>query len=423
VAQPSFIVRQRGITLMEIMISMGIALIGIMGIMALMPMAANNLGKGIEADAASTFGRGALHQMTSRNMIQGDIIAWGYNENTDQFIFDNGNPAIARWAPNKDERSKRSFCIDPMYVGEHSRFIRDPANNLNIAFPGVLPTTVVMPYYGPGTEPAHSHPRMLRASTPLFPSTNSPRPIVTALARQICVGQDDLAFARPKDPTLPPVQAYERFDDQSTATYPFAPRLRQSAGRFSWMATIVPEIDRSGSAADEFRRLSIVVFHDRVIDPSLTPIQTGVEHQELLFDVDLVGGGLAGGDVTLYTRPGRLPEDLEEIRQGDWIMLGGTIRSTGRPQFRWYRVIDTSPNTFNATYHDGTDIYGRDVTLVGPDWVRFEWVGDINNPRYQMNVSPKNNWNNGKTRTQATWVRGVVSVLEKNIAVDAHDHH
>ena len=406
---------------MEIMISMGIALVGIMGIMALMPMAANNLGKGIEADAASTFGRGALHQITSRDMINGDWIA----------VDQNGD--LGRVFDNFGARSQRSFCIDPLYVGRH---YEDLSINTTT---GVMPywdwkpihgvdwvfdTTVADWYLNATYVDYYSQPRMLRASLPQFPSRPNVRPIVTALAQQICESQDDLAFERPKDATLPPLQVYDRLrdppsDGSSVPIRDIAPRLRQSEGRFSWMATVVPEIDSRGNVTDEFRRLSIVVFHNRVIDPAVAP--NSPEQQEIVFDVNLDGGGIAGGDVTLIARPGRA-SDLSEVRQGDWIMLGGSVFNANpkfqvlQQQFRWYRVVDTASETVGRT---------RAVTLVGPDWTRSEWRG------YNPNRSPADNanlrnWGSpGEThymRTQATWVRGVVSVLEKTVGVHAHDH-
>jgi hypothetical protein len=397
---------RRGITLMEIMISMGIVLVGIVGIMAMMPLAARNLREGIESDVASTFGRGALHQITSRDVIDGDWI-----------VVDVVNQRLDRLADNHAIRINSSFCFDPLYLGEHVAFVGE--NNL----PGVLPTTGSLPYYPFQGEPAHSHPRMFRASLPLVPTVSGNlRPMVTALARQMCESQDDLAFSQPKDKTLPPLQSYNRLDDFPSDAWEAAPRLRQSQGRFSWMATIVPEIDAAGAVNDEFRRLSIVVFHDRVIDPSLVPTQFGpqIKHQELLFDVVFLSGGIAGGDVRLVTRPGRPGADLGEIRRGDWIMLGGTVtNATFQQQFRWYRVVDSSSNTLTTQDYNGDDVFTRDFTLVGPDWMRFEWL------TYDMNSSPADNLNNANgpaTRTQATWVRGVVSVLEKNVGVDPHDH-
>lgn len=421
-AQRSFISRQRGITLMEIMISMGIALIGIMGIMAMMPLAATNLSKGIEADAASTFGRGALHQLTSRDIIQGEWITSAVDNNGNFRLDNNDNALLDRWEPDHPLRVARSFCFDPQHLGEYAAFAGE--SNLP-SLVNVSPTSVGMPYFGFNNEPGYSHPRMFRASLPMFPGTASVRPIIPALADHICEGQDDLAFERPKDNTLPPLQTFSRFNDvnPNADDWQKAPRLRQSHGRFSWMATVVPEIDNGGAIGDEFRRLSIVVFHDRIIDPSLGPTQTGVDHQELLFDVILVGGGVAGGDVTLVTRPGRPEADLQEIRQGDWIMLGGTVFTASLPQqFRWYRVVDSSANSLERQDYDGRTVFSREVTLVGPDWMRPEWLG------YDMSQSPADNANLNTAnashymRTQATWVRGVVSVLEKNIAVDAHDH-
>jgi hypothetical protein len=74
-------------------------------------------------------------------------------------------------------------------------------------------------------------------------------------------------------------------------------------------------------------------------------------------------------------------------------------------------------STLEETDYKDKQVWTRDVTLVGPDWSRPEWLG------YDMTASPEANLNinnNNKgimMRTQATWLRGVVSVLEKTVVV------
>ncbi|MEO2008725.1 MAG: hypothetical protein ABGX22_08620 [Pirellulaceae bacterium] len=395
---------QRGITLMEIMISMGVALVGIMGIMSLMPLAAVNLSKGVQADAVSTFGRGALHDFTAREMIHGDWIA-----------VDNANQLFR--LPEADARRTRaSFCIDPLYMASHTAFAF-------ASLPTVATTADTMPYYDLSgdlsAEPPYSQPRMFRCAPPRVSTGTDKFPISTALAQHVFTSHDDLSFVRPNDRALPPVQTYNRINDTNPAdAWENAPRLRQSKGRFSWMATVVPEIDNNATISDEFRRLSIVIFHDRVIDPAINQFAPSDGDQELLFDVILLGSGIAGGDVRLMTRPSRSgsADDLSELRVGNWIMLGGAVvpavNGVFRQQFRWYRVVDMAATTSVMTDYNGTRVWTRDVTLVGPDWIRPEWLN------YKMDESPEDNlMNYGTMRTQATWLRGVVSVLEKTVVV------
>jgi hypothetical protein len=408
--------RQHGITLMEIMISMGVALVGIVGIMALMPLAAHNLSKGVEADAASTFGRGALHDFNARNMIAVDWIA-----------VDPANNRAARLGPTHASRVNASFCIDPLYMASHTYLFERRYELQNAGSFPVMPTSTAgrLPYSILDTsESGLSQPRMLRASLPFVDDL---RPLPLPVAERIFVGQDDLAFERPDDDTLPPLQAYNRIDDvTATDVWQSAPRMRQARGRFSWMATIVPEIDTGVfdgvTVSDEFRRLSIVIFHDRVIDPTIDPVAGPAKAQhELLFDVVLIGGGVGGGDMHLVSRPERGVlgrDDLGQVRQGNWIMLGGSVLKSGSvgaiSQFRWYRVVDTATTTTSVEDYNGNTVYVRPVTLTGPDWTRSEWT----RATYDVTKSPdKNLTDNDVTRTQATWLRGVVSVLEKNVVI------
>jgi hypothetical protein len=393
---------------MEIMISMGVALVGILGIMSLMPLAAFNLSKGVQADAVSTFGRGALHDFTARDMIHGDWIVVINNQLT---RMEESDP------PPNPLRPRVSFCLDPLYLASHTAL----AFSLS-SLPTVATTAGSMPYYRiDPSEPAYSQPRMFRCAPPRISTGTDKFPISTALAQHVFTSHDDLSFERPKDRALPPLQTYNRIDDTNPADiWENAPRMRQSHGRFSWMATVVPEIDNHANISDEFRRLSIVIFHDRVIDPAINQFAPSDGDQELLFDVMFHGGGflggIAGGDVRLVTRPGRPSDDLGELRVGNWIMLGGAVvpavNGVFRQQFRWYRVVDMAATTSVMNDYNDNRVWTRDVTLVGPDWRRLEWLN------YKMDESPEDNWNNyGTMRTQATWLRGVVSVLEKTVVV------
>src|SRR5204863_2990169 len=69
---------------------------------------------------------------------------------------------------------------------------------------------------------------------------------------------DDLSVdVNKKDQSQPAMQIFSSFPNTAT------PSKRQSDGRMSWMATLVPKIDMySGNASDEFI-LSVIMFYDR----------------------------------------------------------------------------------------------------------------------------------------------------------------
>src|SRR2546430_2298076 len=76
--------------------------------------------------------------------------------------------------------------------------------------------------------------------------------------RQVCSIRELLSAS------MPAMQILSPFPNSMT------PSKRQSDGRLSWMATLVPKIDMySGSASDEFI-LSVVMFYDRPTDLRLS---------------------------------------------------------------------------------------------------------------------------------------------------------
>lgn len=415
--------RSRGaVTLLEVLFAIGVVLIGLLGVASLVPVALSHAGRGNVADRASILGVRALH----------DFRVYGMN-NPANWRLSNGAPVlnpslnaiVAANNPNplpgapapKPYMSgglyldyvpnvfSGAYCLDPEFVAVNRAAVAPPFN------------ARVFPYYDFATP---AEPRMSRIS--LVPTeraasaTIARRSILTsghaALLFQL---QDELTTELPGDVTLPPVNPFQSIypgadgrwgiagtdddnngvtDDISEALAPnsddFAAR-RLMEHNFSWLATIVPKRDRIGNFRDTYT-LSIVIFNRR--DPSMRAFEdsnnngsydTGelVYGNERLLNAEFPAaivavGGLSqgGGEVILRPRPNS-PSPIEDlnIREGDWLMLGGSHTGGGQDDlvvdFQWYRVtgldeIDTSgaaPNPPNPP--------SRTVTLVGPDWRIF----------------------------------------------------
>jgi len=190
---------RRGVTLIELMFSIGILLVGLLGVAALIPLAGWEIGRGLTADRMAAAGRNAVHEFDIRNMRRPEMWA---NYDHSQFILGD---------------NELSFCIDPL--GRKLDKLRFPS-----------------PAAGAS---------MRRIS--LFERPGSSRPMDQGLAERIFMARDDLAVDRPDDPTLPPQHP------PGTAT-----RQRPYNGSFSWFATLVRQVPGS----EEFV-LSIVVLEDR----------------------------------------------------------------------------------------------------------------------------------------------------------------
>ena len=169
-------------------------------------------------------------------------------------------------------------------------------------------------------------------------------------ADEIFRSQDDLSFNDPDDADLLPAQIFAGAN---------AVEKRASDGRFSWMATVVPQLDVTNSTfsiSDQYT-LSIVVFYQR---PALA---VGSDLLERMVNITLLGGGYGGGDATLSVAAANSSR-LEDVGAGQWIIVGKAVTTAGGTQnyFQWYRLSSVSD-----VYTSDTEI-ARDVTLVGADW-------------------------------------------------------
>jgi hypothetical protein len=250
---------RQGTSLLEVMFAMGVAIIGLLGVAALLPVAAHRMGRGLQADQIGAYGRAVVAEFDIRGMGQRRLFTW---RNPNNGNFERFNQPGA-------------FCLDPVVVSE-------------------LPAMNVFP----STPNSYNIPRVtLRrfsnlANNPLIQAT-----LIDGLFRF----DDDLVFNRPIDRTLPAVQLY------SSDPVPSQPIKRQYNGRFTWMATLSPS---QTPTAPDLYTLSVVVFDGRDPDPA----------NEVVMPIEL-GTGLGGGDV-VFGQPisGHALVDVD-LRPDDWVML------------------------------------------------------------------------------------------------------
>lgn len=356
-----------GVTVLEVLFSIGIVTVGLLGVMIIVPLAGLRTSQGTIADGADRLGRNAIRAFDVYQMRRPDSWAQLDPSGAAQYIaFTGGEP----------------FCIDPLYMAANASKV------------GIFR----FPYLGAGATPVPNDvPFMRRISLRTFPGATLPSAIPGARlsrimsedqARQFFLGEDDLVFNLPKDRTAPPQQRYSFDDSAAPAT---AERLkRQWEGKFSWLATLVP---KPGYSSDTYL-LSIVVFHrrephvdaERIVDvPSFsTAGYKGV-----------ISSGENGGEVVLHAGSTWYPRDPKadlQMKEGEWLMLAGYDTATSRGYFQWYRIQTADAGPVPDTAGTG---YDRDLTLFGRDW-----------PIGVVDV------------TKAVWMPGVVAVYEKTIRLE-----
>jgi hypothetical protein len=306
----------RGVTLLEVLFSMGIVTVGLLGVMIIVPLAGSRSAQGTIADGADRLGRNAIRAFDVYQMRRPD--SWSkYDPTNNNYQAYYGGEA---------------FCIDPLYMAA------------NVGTAGIFR----FPYLGTGTPPA-GIPWMERISLctrpgatlpSVLPGTAGSRIMNVEQAGQIFLGGDDLVFSLPEDRTLPPQQ---KFDSSVTK--------RQWEGKFSWLATLVPK----QGTGNKLYLLSIVVFHRR--DPTADA--------ERRVDVEVIDGN----QYKLAARAGQPSTDLK-VSEGEWILMTGMVGT--QESFQWHRVDGVKailpagePDFDNVT----STVDTRWVSTFGRDWL------------------------------------------------------
>ena len=295
--------------------SIFIITIGVLGVAALLPLAAHLANRGATADRASIAGREALNQIIVREF---------------------NNPA--NWLPANG--------IDPNLSDPNVPFSMDPNNANSPLHPLGAKAFCLDPrgvsYSITGNFPAGATAQMqritVRPQKGADLSSLTPTPALHQIwADEISRMQDDLNFELPDDTTLPPINNMFKNDNGTpTNTADDIALKRFSDGDFSWLTTFT----RDGPG-DRYT-MSVAIFYRRN-PPTAEPAPA---------NVTFLSGGFGGGDVTLAAGP-----TAQNAEQGQWVLLSS--RNGPVDIFRWYRIVNS------AEYNAGNP---REVTLMGADW-------------------------------------------------------
>lgn len=408
---------RRGLSYLEVLIAAGIALIGMLGAIAIYPVAISNLQKGVTADTTAVIGPSVLESVS---ILKADQPA--------QWLFSDAGTLVpvesASYSPRADVQGRKwhasisptdCLCFDPRYVASVASW--DAAQYDPTLFPHIALTQ-------------DASPRMRRVT---LSRVLGGAAMSTAQARLLFKVQDDLLFERPTGSVT-----LSNGDVADGATLPAKQRMLDDQRRdyfadYEFVITAVPntearepgpviigyEPDILYPSQPDHRRpifapyvydpanvflagtgyydLSVVIFRGR--QPDLVQIidyggdERNIE-AERLCNISFLTAGYGGGDVTVSLRPGRPISDLN-IVNSTWALVSGieTVTYTPpapltppatltRPVFQWYRVAE-----FSEVYNGDS----RDLTLEGADW-------------------PANT-----TNLRCTLVTGVVGVFSKRV--------
>jgi hypothetical protein len=387
-----------GVTIIEVLFSIGIIVTGLLGVAGLIMVAGTQMTQGLAADAMSNAGLNAIAEFDTRKMRRPDSLLW-YNPSTSSFtsVLSNnlyGPGTDSRWgtagndddgtdgtddigeAGYGDDEPSPSFCIDPFFIAQQ-------IDDNNLTSPAVS--------YFPGISiPAGNPDQIVQMLRVTLKNNNpgAPYPMELLQSREIFLAKDDLSISKPTSATELPQQMWIE-----TQAGKYVKRL--NAVETSWMATLTPNRNLMNGAVNQPEPtdqylLSIVIFNNRFInyiDPNTAP------EKERLLNIEFLNTGFGGGEVRLsHTDPAAL-----ELKHSDWVMLSADSKSGSC--FRWYRISYIEDKTPNGQINSDGEYY-RNATLQGPDWNRPEW-------------------HNSNYKTRVTFIPGVVGVFEKTIRLES----
>jgi type II secretory pathway pseudopilin PulG len=321
---------RNGISLIEVMVAMMVALIGVFGVLILIPFAVRQVEIGMNLEAAQTLARNAISDFDAQGLQ--DPARWAWPDTTTAgapFYDPANNPPPSLPPPVPPARSRQVFCIDPW------------GWTLQGLLPGVDPEGLTTKLYidTPYTNTARP------TNWPVFPrlslfdrgTSGTPDVLSLGLARRIFSAHGELLTQVPIDDLSGPTQLFFQPDGG-----------RQYAGKLSWRMFVVQDHDAEGYA-----RFYVAVSLHRV--PETT---------DRVFEVNSPGPYAAGGDLELNEMT--TPPDSPGIRRGQWIMLvDGTADPPTGPgnkvnDIAFFRVLESDQDTVGGPHY--VTVQGSDFT-------------------------------------------------------------
>jgi hypothetical protein len=302
-----------------VLAAIGVLSIGLLGLAALLPVGRYTLSEAAKADRSGTCGRAAMRDIIVRRML--DSNNWFPSSNSNTPILYNSS----------------SFLIDPEGV----------TNGMGPTFASTANGT------GSSTTTV---PRLNLLAPPYNQFGNPTVQFTAAMADAVFQATDDLIITFPED--MKPAQPYGRpLNMMTTGPTPNTPQALNHEGKYSWFATVTPEINNPTRFY-----VSIVVCFNR------NRTQSG-ERAVLVasfYDTASLNGAnvaLGGGSIQLTARqindiPRDSPNNVAGIslKENEWVAL---VSAQGL--CRWYRVAAVADPLPTDTM--------QYLTLIGPDWV------------------------------------------------------
>ncbi|MEX2167920.1 MAG: prepilin-type N-terminal cleavage/methylation domain-containing protein [Pirellulales bacterium] len=373
--------RRRGISLTEVLISMGLLAIGLLGVAAMFPVGSYYLLKGEISDRGSAAAQAAFSDLVNRGMLQPE--AWMMGNSTSFW-----NESLPKRYWNATAMQRATFPHSTW----GSVYVLDPLGVMSApTTAGYTPPVVSQfpivnvfnftctgansPSWQPWNYATKRYPIRRVTLNPMLPlATPAERQRAGLIAEQLFYSQDDLAIELPEQNDRP---GQVRWDATGTT--------RAYDGHYSWIATVSPTTYAAtvglwaGSPGASLYDVSVAVFHRR-------PVSEPAAERQVLAAV--ISSGTSGGQLLLTRFPppqgsGGTTKDtsattpFEHLKLGQYVTLYGPHPQGNNAQpflfFQWYRVVSIEGEGQNLNEEgvpqtNPQPLDRRIVTLRGPDW-------------------------------------------------------
>ena len=388
---------RRGISLTEVLLSMGVMVIGLLSVAAVFPVGGSYMAAGDQFDSAAMVGQAAFSDLVTRGWL--NPLNW--RDGSGQVPNPPGTGFLDYSA--MPQRRPTAFVIDPLGAAAFTEaFVDSGIGNAN--------AVLTFPAGGDLTWPVRriTFANLILNSNGTF-SVHPSRPwMPSAVAQVLSHSRDDLAIEIPEGGDQPPVQQWEQWNrggvPQSLA--------RNWKGDYSWLATISPTtVDAAHSlvapAGNTVANIPPNSYSQHSFDVSVAVFRkrdlSDATASERLVRCRVISFGSGGGAVQFEQLPGQpLGRALERLRPGHWVpiitsstnnpaLIGtpppagslahGIHAGTGTrlgdlPRVIWYRLLDIDNiardgvHLANENQFDNTAPFVN-ATLAGPDWPQF----------------------------------------------------
>lgn len=432
---------RRGISLLEVLISMFVLLFGLMGVAAIFPVGNHYAAKGEQADRGTALAEAAMADLKARGMLNPNL--WRYaNRPLDD------NSGIAGTQPIPVLLPTGEFNVVPFDLatnGPGYAFVIDPMGSA-LGFYDTTPITVNLDYFpyaslvdastpegAPNTLMPNEWRQNLPAKQGLVASrwpvrrisfqtpdpanpTNPPTLMNSRVAETVFRLHDDVTNELPKQDDRPAIQRWS----VDTGGYPLEEPwnhtllARQYAGAFSWLATIVPTSADSLAAlqplnsrfGSDLYEVSVAVFNKREPIPPSAATERLIEAQ-MLQGNELV---IYGTNTDDFLAAENVNNAVKDIRAGQWIAVSGVHPTTGAFMMKWYRILSLDDET-----QEGQPILDSSGNYNGSYPIRRAMLDGVDWPLTKLNAAGVR----ADINARAILLPGVISVATQMLPMEA----